>query len=65
MVDGVLYRPFLDSLGVPQSETLYRIGYGVGIEAPVSVGRLALTLGYGQGDGPLDGKIHLRLTSRF
>jgi hypothetical protein len=65
VVDGVLYRPFLDSLGVPQSETLYRIGYGVGIEAPVSVGRLALTLGYGQGDGPLDGKIHLRLTSRF
>jgi len=62
---GVLYRPFLDEAGAAQSETLYRPGYGIGFEAPVSLGRFAVTLGYGQGDGPLDGKIHVRLTSRF
>jgi outer membrane protein assembly factor BamA len=62
---GTLYRPFLDAAGAPQSETLYRPGYGIGFEAPVSLGRFAVTLGYGKGDGPLDGKIHVRLTSRF
>jgi outer membrane protein insertion porin family len=63
--DGVLYRPFLDSLGVARHETLNRPGYGVGFEAPMTLGRLALTLAYGKGDGPLDGKIHVRLSSRF
>jgi outer membrane protein assembly factor BamA len=62
---AALYRPFLDESGQPKSSTLYRPGYGVGFEAPLSLGRLALTLGYGRGDGPLDGKIHVRLTSRF
>jgi len=63
---GALYRPFLaDSTGAATSTTLWRPGYGVGIEAPLGSARLALTLGYGKGDGPLDGKIHVRLTSRF
>ena len=31
----------------------------------MSLGRLALTLAYGKGDGPLDGKIHVRLSTRF
>ena len=62
---GVLDRPFLDEAGDAQNTTLYRAGYGVGIEAPLAIGRLGLTLGYGKGDGPLDGKLHVRLTSRF
>jgi outer membrane protein insertion porin family len=62
---GALYRPFLDDSSRVTSTTLYRAGYGVGFEAPLALGRLALTLGYGRGDGPLDGKIHVRLTSRF
>ncbi len=63
--NGVLYRPFLDAAGAPQHETLDRPGYGVGFEAPMSLGRLALTLAYGHGDGPLDGKVHVRLTTQF
>jgi outer membrane protein assembly factor BamA len=62
---GALYRPFLEDSATARSTTLYRPGYGIGFEAPLSLGRLALTLGYGRGDGPLDGKIHVRLTSRF
>ena len=62
---GVLDRPFLDEAGESQNSTLYRAGYGIGIEAPLALGRLGLTLGYGKGDGPLDGKLHVRLTSRF
>jgi outer membrane protein assembly factor BamA len=62
---GVLDRPFLDEAGEAQNTTLYRAGYGIGIEAPLTLGRLGLTLGYGKGDGPLDGKLHVRLTSRF
>jgi outer membrane protein assembly factor BamA len=62
---GVLDRPFLDEAGAEQSSTLYRAGYGVGVEAPLAIGRLGLMLGYGKGDGPLDGKVHVRLTSRF
>jgi len=63
--NGVLYRPFLDLAGAAQHETLDRPGYGVGFEAPMSLGRLALTLAYGRGDGPLDGKVHVRLTTQF
>ena len=62
---GVLDRPFLDEAGEAQNSTLYRAGYGIGVEAPLAIGRLGLMLGYGKGDGPLDGKIHVRLTSRF
>lgn len=62
---AALYRPFLDDSSRVESSTLYRPGYGIGFEAPLALGRLALTLGYGRGDGPLDGKIHVRLTSRF
>jgi outer membrane protein assembly factor BamA len=62
---AALYRPFLGDSSTVSSTTLYRAGYGVGFEAPLALGRLALTLGYGRGDGPLDGKIHVRLTSRF
>jgi hypothetical protein len=62
---GVLYRPFLDADGVPSSETLLRTGYGVGLEAPSGLGLIALSLGWGQGDGPLDGKLHVRIVNRF
>lgn len=47
------------------SETLYRAGYGFGAWLPTSVGRAGLVLGWGQGDGPLDAKLHLTLRSQF
>lgn len=62
---GLMYRPFFTSEGVPDSETLYRMGYGAGFELPSGLGVLGLSLGWGQGDGPLDGKLHVRLTNRF
>lgn len=62
---GVLYRPFLTPEGFATSETLYRIGYGAGFELPSEVGTVGLSLGWGEGDGPLDGKLHVRLTNRF
>ncbi len=62
---GVLYRPFLDVDGVPSSETLLRTGVGVGFEAPSGLGLVSLSLGWGQGDGPLDGKLHVRIVNRF
>ncbi len=62
---AVLYRPFLDADAVPSSETLLRTGAGVGLEAPSGLGLVSLSLGWGQGDGPLDGKLHVRIVNRF
>jgi hypothetical protein len=62
---GVMYRPFADSTGVAVSQTLYRPGYGVGFEVPSGLGAVGVSLGWGKGDGPLDGKLHVALTNRF
>jgi outer membrane protein assembly factor BamA len=62
---GVLYRPFLDPGGRPVSRTDYHLGGGLGIEAPSGLGLVSLSLGWGRGDGPLDGKLHVRLINRF
>jgi len=66
-LDQALFRQaqatFSDSTG--GSETLYRAGYGFGAWLPTSVGRAGLVLGWGQGDGPLDAKLHLTLRSQF
>jgi outer membrane protein assembly factor BamA len=62
---GYLYRRFEEPAGTFGRSTLYRVGYGVGLEAPSGLGLIGLSLGYGRGDGPLDGKLHLRLRSRF
>ena len=72
---GVLYRrldpALVDSTGGAlepageRSSTLYRPGYGVGLEAGTAAGQIGVSIGYGQGDGPLDGKLHVRLRRRF
>ncbi len=62
---GVMYRPFADSTGVASSQTLYRPGFGVGFELPSGLGAVGVSLGWGRGDGPLDGKLHVALTNRF
>jgi outer membrane protein assembly factor BamA len=62
---GVLYRPYNDVEGRPASETLYRVGYGVGFDLPSAIGTVGISIGLGQGDGPLDGKLHVQLTNRF
>jgi outer membrane protein assembly factor BamA len=56
-------RPALDSTGAP--ETRYRAGYGLGTSYVSPLGELALLLGWGEGTGPLDAKLHLQLLSRF
>jgi outer membrane protein assembly factor BamA len=43
----------------------YRAGYGCGLALPTALGRLGVDFGWGEGDGPLDAKLHLRLDSRF
>ena len=62
---GVLYRPFLDPEGRPVSETDYHLGAGLGVEVPSGLGLVALSMGWGRGDDPLDGKLHVRLINRF
>ncbi|MEO6462145.1 MAG: BamA/TamA family outer membrane protein [Candidatus Eisenbacteria bacterium] len=62
---GVLYRPFLDLAGLPVSRTDYHLGGGLGAEVPSGLGLVSLSLGWGRGDGPLDGKLHVRLINRF
>jgi outer membrane protein assembly factor BamA len=62
---GLLYRPFLDATGRPVSTTDYHLGGGLGLEAPSGLGLVSLSLGWGRGDGPLDGKLHVRLINRF
>ena len=62
---GVLYRPYFDEVGDPASETLLRTGAGFGLEAPSGLGLVSLSLGWGHGDGPLDGKLHVRIVNRF
>jgi translocation and assembly module TamA len=56
-------REALDSTGRP--ETRYRAGYGLGTSYVSPLGELALLLGWGEGTGPLDAKLHLQLLSRF
>jgi len=45
--------------------TVGKIGYGVGIRAESRVGIVGIDYGLGEGDGILDGKVHLQITSQF
>jgi outer membrane protein assembly factor BamA len=57
--------PFVDVgyyLGA-NSETV--VGYGFGLSVGTRLGVLGLDYGLGEGDGPLDGKVHLKLTGEF
>lgn len=59
------FYPFLD-LGYYQGsvrETI--IGYGVGLSVESGSAKLGLDYGLGEGDGPLDGKVHIRLRGLF
>jgi outer membrane protein insertion porin family len=62
---GVMNRAVADSSGATTSRPLYRVGYGVGFEVPSGLGLVNVSLGWGRGDGPLDGKLHVALTNRF
>jgi outer membrane protein insertion porin family len=44
---------------------LFRIGYGVGLRFVTRLGLAGVDYGLGEGDGPLDGKLHLALQSSF
>jgi hemolysin activation/secretion protein len=43
----------------------YKAGYGAGFRLQTRIGRFQLDYGLGQGDRPLDGKVHLLLKSDF
>jgi outer membrane protein assembly factor BamA len=53
----------LQAPGEPGSLT--RIGYGVGLRLGTRLGLVGLDYGLGEGDGPLEGKVHLALQSTF
>jgi outer membrane protein insertion porin family len=59
------FYPFVD-LGYYQTEeSAGVVGYGLGFNFRVKAGSLGLDYGLGEDDGPLDGKIHLRLAGEF
>lgn len=45
--------------------TLSRVGYGFGIRVQSRAGTLGFDYGLGRGDGPGDGKLHVRLSTVF
>jgi outer membrane protein insertion porin family len=53
-------------LQVPGEPTgLFRIGYGAGLRIASRLGLVGVDYALGEGDGPLDGKLHLALQSSF
>jgi outer membrane protein insertion porin family len=53
-------------LQVPgEPESLFRIGYGAGLRFATRFGLAGLDYALGEGDGPLDGKLHVALQSSF
>jgi outer membrane protein insertion porin family len=42
-----------------------KVGYGVGISVETRLGMISIAYGLGEGDGFMDGKVHLRLINRF
>ncbi len=43
----------------------FKLGYGIGVSMATRLGMLSIAYGLGQGDGLMDGKVHLRLVNRF
>jgi outer membrane protein assembly factor BamA len=64
-LDQALFRDDPSSASTYSARSRYRAGYGCGLALPTAIGRLGVDLGWGEGDGPLDAKLHLRLDSRF
>jgi outer membrane protein assembly factor BamA len=48
-----------------EPESFFRLGYGVGIRVNSRIGLVGLDYGLGEGDGPLDGKLHFALETAF
>lgn len=42
-----------------------KIGYGLGMSVATRLGVVSIAYGLGEGDGLMDGKVHLRLVNRF
>lgn len=62
---GSYFYPFLD-IGYYQAQKSGAIlGYGLGLKVSSGLGSLGLDYGLAKGDGPLDGKLHVRLTGEF
>ena len=65
---GFSYYPFCD-IGYlrdrDRGPDRLRAGYGAGFRLQTRIGRFQLDYGLGQGDRPLNGKIHLILHSDF
>ncbi|MGD8395942.1 MAG: BamA/TamA family outer membrane protein [Candidatus Eiseniibacteriota bacterium] len=47
------------------ARTLFKVGYGVGLRLETRLGLVGVDYGLGEGDGPLDGKIHFLLEAAF
>ena len=45
--------------------SLFRVGYGAGLRAESRAGIVGLDFGFGQDDGLLQGKVHVRMVHRF
>lgn len=43
----------------------HKLGYGVGLRVASRLGRVGVDYGLAAGEGPLDGRIHLRLEAEF
>jgi outer membrane protein assembly factor BamA len=56
-------RTSTDSTG--ERSTGYRVGYGAGLSQLTGAGRLGLVLAWGEGNEPLDAKLHLAFSTRF
>ncbi len=62
---GAYFYPFVDLGYYQTTESSGILGYGLGFSFRVRAGSLGLDYGLGEDDGPLDGKVHLRLTGEF
>ncbi|MBC8204117.1 BamA/TamA family outer membrane protein [bacterium] len=62
---GYYYRKSKQADGTQAAVEGFKYGYGAGIRLETAVGIIGIDYGLGQGDAPLEGKLHVRLRNEF
>ncbi len=64
-LDSAFFARAGDPADLPPALPLTKVGYGAGIRVGSRAGRVGVDYGLAAGEGPLDGRIHLRLEAEF
>ncbi|MCD5384159.1 hypothetical protein LR066_05345, partial [candidate division WOR-3 bacterium] len=61
----IILFPFLDLGYAESNDGIFILGKGIGTSFPTPIGRWNIDYGLGRGDRVLDGKLHIRLSTRL